>query len=86
MNQLAMCLSEDFISNTLNNPLTNEKCEQLHSGSCNMKALSQFKEGCKGVYKMYLLVHLIPLITIKRKKLIKKYTYFYLALFFNLKK
>ena len=34
-----------------------------------MKALSQFAEGCKGVYKMYLLVHLIPLLTLKRKKL-----------------
>ena len=54
------------------NPLENEKCAEMHPGSCNMKALSQFREGCKGVYKMYLLVHLIPLLTLKRKKLLKK--------------
>lgn len=38
-----------------------------------MKGLSQFTEGCKGVYKMYLIVHLLPLLIFKRKKLINKY-------------
>jgi hypothetical protein len=50
----------------------NEKCSQLHPGSCNAKAISQFTMGCRGVFKMYLLVHLIPLLTYKRKKLAKE--------------
>ena len=47
----------------------------MHNGSCNMKSLSQFVEGCKSVYKMYLLVHLIPLLLFKRKKLKQKYSF-----------
>lgn len=45
----------------------------MHAGSCNQKGISQFIQGCKGVYKMYLLVHLIPLLVLKRKKLKDKY-------------
>jgi len=44
----------------------------MHAGTCNGKGFSQFVMGCKGVYKMYLLVHLIPLLTLKRKKLMQK--------------
>ena len=73
MAQFTKLLPEEFIYEALRNPAQNEKCHQMHAGSCNLKALSQFTEGCKGVYKMYLLVHLIPLLTFKRKKLIAKY-------------
>ena len=73
MSQFTKMLSDDFISAAINNPIENETCEQMHAGSCNMKALSQFNEGCKSVYKMYLLVHIIPLIMFKRKKLRQKY-------------
>lgn len=45
----------------------------MHLGTCNEKAISQFIMGCKSVFKMYLLVHLIPFIIFKRKKVIKKY-------------
>lgn len=40
-----------------------------------MKFLSQFIGGCKGVYKMYLLAHLIPFLLFKRKKFVKKYLF-----------
>jgi hypothetical protein len=44
----------------------------MHELSCNAKALIQFFISCKGVFKMYLLVHLVPFATFKRKKVIKK--------------
>ena len=70
-------LSHEIIQKILLNPLENEKCHQLHDGNCNVKALEQFMMGCKGVYKMYLLVHIIPLILFKRKKIVKQYTVIY---------
>lgn len=66
-------LDVGFISQALLNPLEDEKCSQLHKGSCNLKAVEQFGNGCKSMFKMYLLVHIIPLLTVKRKRLIKKY-------------
>jgi hypothetical protein len=57
----------------------------MHAGSCNAKAISQFFNGCKALYKIYLLVHLIPLITLKRKRLIKKYVYLYVVLLLKYK-
>ena len=64
-------LTTDFIEGCLTNPLENEKCHQLHEGGCNLKALKQFKNGCKGTCKMYLLVHMIPLL-LKRKQLLNQ--------------
>jgi hypothetical protein len=72
MAEFTKMLSQDFIYEAFRNPLQDEKCQQMHAGTCNMKSFSQFKEGCLGVYKMYLLVHLIPLLTLKRKRLIKE--------------
>ena len=66
-------ISQEAIKNILLNPLENEQCHQLHPGNCNVNALQQFALGCKGVYKMYLLVHIIPLILFKRKKMVKQY-------------
>lgn len=56
----------------------------MHLGTCNEKAISQFIMGCKSVFKMYLLVHLIPFIIFKRKKVIKKYKSINKALSWNL--
>jgi hypothetical protein len=69
---MTFTLSQDLIQKILLNPLENEKCNLLHEGNCNVKALQQFAMGCKGLYKMYLLVHLIPLILFKRKKVAKQ--------------
>lgn len=79
MQEITKMLSMDFIEKAIYNPLQNEQCIDMHGGTCNAKALSQFIMGCKSVYKMYLLVHLIPFIIFKRKKLFKKYLFFYSA-------
>ena len=66
-------LSEEFIRQAILNPLMDEKCSQLHPGvSCNLKMCLQFAATCKSLYKMYLLVHLIPFLIFKRKKLMKE--------------
>lgn len=72
MAEFTKMMTPDFILGCLRNPLENETCSQLHAGSCNMKGFSQFIQGCQGVYKMYLFVHLIPLLVLKRKKLKEK--------------
>jgi len=72
MQDVTKMLSLEFIEKAINNPLQDEKCADMHGGTCNFKAISQFFMGCKSVYKMYLLVHLIPLVIFKRKKLLKK--------------
>ena len=67
-------LSEEFIRKAILNPLENEKCYELHPGvSCNVKMVKQFMATCKSLYKMYLMVHLIPFLIFKRKKVMKKY-------------
>jgi hypothetical protein len=86
MSQFTKMMTEDFIYEALRNPLENETCDQLHAGSCNMKGMSQFVEGCKGTYKLYLIVHLIPLLIFKRKKLVEKYHQAYSAPSASLKK
>jgi hypothetical protein len=45
-----------------------------------MKAAIQFTLGVKSVLKMYLLVHLLPLLLFKLPKLKKKYLSIYLVL------
>ena len=72
-------LAADFISRAILNANEDEKCHEMHEGSCNAKALTQFGNGCKSMYKMYLLIHLIPLLTVKRKRLIKKYSLLHAA-------
>jgi hypothetical protein len=66
-------LSLDFIQKAIDNPLQDEQCIDMHGGTCNAKAVNQFIMGCKSVYKMYLLVHLIPFVLFKRKKMVQKY-------------
>lgn len=76
MQDITKMLSLDFIQKAIDNPLQDEQCADMHGGTCNAKAINQFIMGCKSVYKMYLLVHLIPFIIFKRKKVVKKYLFF----------
>ena len=48
------------------------ECSHMHLGSCNGKGFKMFVNGCKGVSKMYLVVHLISL-ALKGKGLTKEY-------------
>lgn len=43
-----------------------------HHMSCNQKALGQILSTTRSCSKMYFLVHIIPLILFKRKKISKK--------------
>jgi len=67
MSQFIQLMTEDFVKEAIQNPNKPYYCPELHAGNCNLKALSQFTEGCKNVSKMYLIVHLFPMI-LKRKK------------------
>lgn len=68
-----MMLTKEFITRAIMDPTAIQTCAQMHDGSCDGKAMSQFGEGCKGLYKMYLLVHIIPILMFKRKKTMEKY-------------
>lgn len=69
-------LSPEFVQQAIANPLENELCADLHPGlSCNATMLHQFAHTCQALYKMYLLVHLVPFLLFKRKKLRQKYVY-----------
>lgn len=63
---------EDFMRTAFANLKCDETCSQLHAGDCNLKALIQFAMGVKSVMKMYLLVHIIPLLLFKLKRVKKK--------------
>ena len=79
MKDVTKMLSWEFLHAAINNPLQNEKCVDMHHGTCNQKAVSQFVMGCQSVFKMYLLVHLIPFIMFKRKKVMKEYSSAYVV-------
>lgn len=63
---------EEFMSAAFANEKCDETCSQLHAGDCNVKALIQFAMAVKSVLKMYLLVHIIPLLLFKFKRVKKK--------------
>ena len=47
----------------------------MHIGiTCNQKGLMQFLAGCQSVYRMYLVVHLVPFFIFKLKKVKKQYS------------
>jgi len=62
----------EYIQKAILNELQDEKCISMHNGSCNQKAISQLIMGCKSVYQMYLLVHLVPFLLFKIKKALKE--------------
>ena len=64
-------ISSEFILRAIENVLEDEKCVDMHSYSCNRKALMQMSSGVQSVSKLYFIVHLIPLI-LKHKKVVKK--------------
>lgn len=67
-------ISEDLIQRAIADPTLDLKCNELHPGiSCNEKMLEQFMSTNKSLYKMYLIVHLIPFVIFKRKKFKKQY-------------
>lgn len=66
-------VSLNTVQQAIENTLENETCSDFHPGiSCNQKAFSQFIIGSKSIYKMYLVVHLVPLLLFKRKHLKRK--------------
>lgn len=68
-----MTLNQKFVQKAIEQPELDITCLDLHAESCNLKALMQFKNACKTLWKIYLVVHLIPLV-LKRKELKSKYT------------
>lgn len=54
-------------------------CAELHEGSCNMKFLEQFSNGCRSLYKLYLIIHLAPVLLFKTKRLRHQYPVAYSA-------
>ena len=67
-------VSEETVRLAILNPLHDEDCNHYHPGmTCNEKGFSQFFIGSKAVAKMYLMVHLIPFLLFKRKKVRQKY-------------
>lgn len=62
----------EFMQAAFANPKCDETCSQLHAGDCNIKSLIQFAMGIKSVIKMYFLVHFVPLLLFKFKRLKKK--------------
>lgn len=65
-------IDPETIQKIIDNPLCNEKCDVLHGGDCNVKFLIQSFYGARAVFKMYLIVHLVPLLLFKLKKLKKE--------------
>lgn len=65
MNKTALDIS--FIERAIANLAEDEKCVDLHTGSCNKKALFQARHGCRSMAGLYLIVHLVPLIINFRK-------------------
>lgn len=65
-----MTLSLDFVWDAIKDNSLLLKCSMLHpKHSCNEKFLHQLINTTKSMWKIYLAVHLIPLIVFKRKKL-----------------
>lgn len=62
-------LTPKIVSQAILDPTMPLDCSMLHSGSCNHKFLEQLRNTSKSMWKIYLLVHLIPLVVFKRKKL-----------------
>ena len=62
----------EFMRAAFANERCDETCSQLHAGDYNIKSLIQFAMGVKSVTKMYLLVHLVPLLLFKFKRVKKK--------------
>ena len=59
----------EFVRRALLSDRRDEKCHQLHVNSCNMKAAIQFVKTVKSMFKIYLMIHLFPLLLFRFKKL-----------------
>lgn len=80
LDKCARTIDQETLKKILENTLCDEKCELLHGGYCNTRAVIQFFNGVSGVFKMYLIVHLVPFLLFKLKKIKKKYICFKVVL------
>ncbi len=65
-------LSREYILRAIQNLQEDETCSDHHPGmSCNDKMVQQFMSGSQSLFKMYLVVHLVPLLVFKIKSLKK---------------
>lgn len=64
-------VSPEAIKKAILNPLENETCSYIHSGTCHGKSWYQTLKSAKGTSSLYFIVHLIPFF-LKYKKVLKK--------------
>jgi hypothetical protein len=65
-----MSIDPSIVKSAIDDPLLPLYCSSLHQDcSCNGKFLEQLTNTSKSMWKIYLIVHLIPLVVFKRKKL-----------------
>jgi hypothetical protein len=67
----------EVIAKAINDPEGTFLCtDYFHEGlTCNQKALQQFAATVQSCSKMYFMVHIIPFLLFKRKKVKQKYTF-----------
>ncbi len=68
----AQPLSLEFVENAIRNPLMNEKCCDLHPGSCLNRSCHNFIIGAKSFAKLYFLFLLAQFVFARRKKIFDK--------------
>jgi hypothetical protein len=64
-------LDVGFVERAICNLAEDEKCKDLHLGSCHSKSLTQALNGSRSIGSLYLVVHLLPLLINLRKTLNK---------------
>ncbi len=62
----------DFIQRAIENPLMNEKCCDLHEGSCFDRSIQHFVVGAKSFAKLYFLFLFAQFVFSRRKKILDK--------------
>lgn len=65
-------LDEDLYKRLLNTCDTNLPCDQLHDHYCIIDALRKSYNNLPMFFKLYGLIHLIPFIVFKRKRVLKE--------------
>jgi uncharacterized membrane protein len=55
-------LSREFIEKAIHNMAEDERCIDLHEGSCNMYAFRQVSAGTQAMAKVYFIIHCLPLL------------------------
>ena len=74
-----MLISDEIMEMLINGLMPKGHCGLIHPGyTCNQKAFAQAAAGIRAVTKMYLIVHLVPFLIFKRKKVRQQYPSLYL--------